>query len=297
MKKVIILSDLGLDPCCVCASINLALFDKYEIIISFVPEDQLTTLSDDVYDSEVVVAIGYKNLYLKAEMMAALRSKLLFLADLGDEIRENDGKFVPILFPPSIDKETLEISGINPEIVELMGIIIEEVNGDKILDDSLGLNPDDLEKAEENIEEDCNYQANRYDRALKVIASLFGINKLIKFHELFLKEMITEQEDDWINKMIDNYEIMQKETDKLINKIEPLLHMPGIASVKTDNHFFFEGDILDAAEKLGYISLAIEYILENGNYETILMEKCSDEMTYLKGTIEENFNEVIANYN
>lgn len=109
--------------------------------------------------------------------------------------------------------------------------------------------------------------------------------------------MVSGEENDWINKMIDHYEIMEKETQKLIPKIEPLLHMSGIASLKTDNHYFFEGDIFDAAEKLGYISLAIEYIMENGKYQTIIMEKCSDEMTYLKGKIEENFNDIIANYN
>lgn len=297
MKKVILLSDLGLDPCCACASINLALFDKFEMVVSFMPEKQLTNLSDEIYDSEVVVAIGYKNLYLKAEMMAALRSKLLFLACPGDEVREDNGKYIPILFPPSIDKETKQIAGIDPEIVELMATIIEAVNEDEMIDESLGLNHEELTEVEEKIDEDCDYQSNRYEQATKVIASLYGTEKLIPFHGLFLKEMISEEENDWINKMIDKYEIMEKETKNLITKIEPLLHMSGIASLKTDNHYFFEGDIFDAAEKLGYISLAIEYILKNGEHETIIMEKCSDEMTYLKGTIEQNFNEVIANYN
>lgn len=287
MKKIIILSDLSLNSVLICASIDTALFERFETIISFVPEKYLKELSDDVHDSDVVVGIGYRELSLRVDMLESIKNKLLFLATPNDELPVGDGKYVPVIFNEKVDDE----------IGAIMGTIINISNGEPLLDESIQLTTEDLAEANSIVDEEFEYLSNRYEKALKVVHSLYGTKKLVKLHERFFDEVLRQEEEKWINKMIGKFELMEEETKKLIPKIHPFSGKVGFGILKADTNLFFENDIFEAAEKLGFCTAAIEYPLKNGEYQTIFAEKCAENMYYLKGKVSDNFKDIIASLN
>lgn len=287
MKKIIVLTELKFWPCIICATIKLTPLENSDLKIRFVPETELINVIDKIIeDYDIVVGVGYREVTISQKLID-FREKLLILMPSDD-----DEELIPCFFAEEFDEENLD----------LMTAIIEISNGqinkrDIFLDSDPNVLANIMNQPEPSIDELFNYAKNRYDCALKVVRSLYEDPDEIKFHKYFFLELVNAEKEDWIEEVLEKYKPMELETEQLIKKIHPCKKYPGIGLLTAKDPNFFEDDIFEASEQLGYITIAIEYKNENGNFVTIHSEQHSDMMNYIPGRIKENWLEIISSLN
>jgi len=165
----------------------------------------------------------------------AFGEKLLILST-----PEDKEEFIPFFFAREFQKENLD----------LMTAIIEIANGQ--IDQSLLIDydPEELENilnpSEPNLDEYFAETKERYDRAFKVIHSVYPEEDEVKFHKNFFLEIVDGENIEWIEEALKKYEPMENETKELIQRLHPCEKIPSLGLVSAQDHRFFEDDVLHA---------------------------------------------------
>ena len=250
MKKVLLMSELWPEGCIICAQITESIWNDCNVKAIFVPEHNIISEIEKIENKDLVVGIGYKEMLFTRARLSMIKDKLL-------------------LITPAQKKDEYDMHFFNQNFDDDVLVLINEMVSS-------------LNKGVEAVD------INRYKSSLKVIENLYRnpeekLREIISLHGNYYLELLNHQNLGAISSLMFKYEMMKKETDKLISYISPLNN---VCFLMVEDQYFFKDDIIIISEKKGYSAIAIQY-KEINKYITLYHEPGAETTEYYDGKIEE----------
>ena len=268
MKNILLVSRFGFSWCLMCWEITKSLSCDYIINTTFLCDDEIIDLKDEINNHDFVVLIGYSEAILNNKEWSSLKGKLMLLTPLEENLGSSS---ITQRFYNNNLRFTVENWQIINRVIENIFYNVEEFESC------------DLTKQEEVLIATggkIGYLSSRYERCMQVLNNFYGLSKIKGFHQSFFLELVLSKKSDNLETILKKHEKSSQITKQLISSLK----ISGNSGfVSASNHYFFMDKIMKEADRRGLPMMIIEYIDRNNKYITVCREFGSEVKTYLSG--------------